>query len=178
MKIYSEIPQDLPRTALTIGTFDGVHIGHQALLTRLKNCFSHATVLTFTNHPLEILKPDQAPKLLTSISVKLELLEKYGIDVAITIPFTKELANLTYEAFLDPFPLAYLVLGADTAFGKNREGNRANILKLAQTRGFKVEYLEKVLFDGEPVSSRRIRTAIANKDFNTAKQLLGHQHYV
>lgn len=173
MKIYTSIPSDLPPTALTIGTFDGVHLGHRTLLKRLRECGSHSTVLTFTNHPLEILSPPHVPVLLTSLPEKLSLLEECGVDTVIAIPFTQELAALSYEAFIAQFRLTHLILGAGDAFGKNREGSPANLIRLSKEKGFSVEFLDKVLLDGQPISSRRIRAALSSNDFETAARLLG-----
>ena len=175
MKVYTQIPDNLPPTALTIGNFDGVHLGHQALLKRLKERASYTTVLTFTNHPLEILKPEAAPPLLTPLPPKLSLLEELGIDAVIALSFTQELASLPYDLFLQPFPLTHLILGTGEAFGKNREGTPENVLRLAAQRGFIAEYIDKILMDGEPISSRHIRALIQAGDLKTASLLLGRQ---
>ncbi len=173
MKHYTTIPFDLPPTALTIGTFDGIHLGHQALLQRLRECASHTTVLTFTNHPLEILRAGPPPQLLLSLPEKLALLETLGIDSVIAIPFTLEIANLSYQEFLKPFHLTHLLLGTGDAFGKNREGNLANLTRLAAEKKFALISVDKIALDGQPISSRRIRAALAANDLELASRLLG-----
>jgi riboflavin kinase/FMN adenylyltransferase len=173
MKRYTAIPSDLPPTALTIGTFDGVHLGHRALLKHLLSLSSHTTVLTFSNHPLDVLNPSKAPQLLTPLPLKLELLEKCGIHAVIAIPFTQAFASLTYDALLAHFSLTHLLLGAGSVFGRNREGTPANLLRLAQARGFILEYIQKTTWESQPISSQRIRSALAIGDRETAERLLG-----
>lgn len=174
MKIYTSLPTDLPPTGLSIGTFDGVHLGHRALFKRLLAIAPVATVLTFSNHPLEILKPNEAPPLLTPLPQKLRLLEACGLDAVIAIPFTAEFAFLTYADLLARFPLTHLILGEGDAFGKNREGDQAHLLRLALERKFCVEYLPKITIDGDVVSSRRIRALLASGDPEAASRLLGY----
>lgn len=177
MKIYTAVPSDLPPTALAIGTFDGFHLGHQALVRALKKEGSHTTIFTFSNHPLEIIKPDKSPKLLISLPEKINLIEQFQVDALIAIPFTKEIASLSYEEFLSPFSLTHLFLGQGDAFGKNREGHPENLLRLAKKRNFKLTVVDKTLFNGEPISSSRIRAAITSNDFELASQLLGRPRF-
>lgn len=158
------------RTALTIGFFDGVHLGHQALLRTLRQC-PHATILTFSNHPQSVFNPP-APKLLTPHSEKIKLLKQYA-DIVIVLPFTLEFAATPFDKLLSQYDLSHLILGTGSAFGKNREGNEANVRQYAKNHAIIVEYIPKVLFNGEPVSSSRIRQAIAAGDLTLANQLLG-----
>lgn len=158
------------KTALTIGFFDGVHIGHRALLSRLREK-PHTTIVTFSNHPQSLFHPP-APKLLIPLDEKIAHLKQYA-DELIVLPFTFEFAATPFDAFLAQFKLSHLLLGAGAVFGKNREGNEENVRKIAKEKGFTVEYLPKVLFKGEPVSSSRIRSALLAGDKQLADQLLG-----
>lgn len=176
MKIYTEIPPDLPLTALTFGTFDGLHLGHQALLQKMREKRTHTTLLTFTNHPLEILKPEAPiPATLTPLPLKLALLGQYGLDIVITLPFTKEIAAMSFEEWLNQFPLSYLILGEDALFGKDQLGTPERVRAFANGH-FAVEYLPKVLFDGLPISSTRIRQEIAQGRLDKAAELLGRSY--
>lgn len=159
------------KTAMTIGFFDGVHLGHQEILKLLRKRNSHATILTFSNHPRSIIKPP-APPLLIPLSQKIDLLKQYA-DEVILLPFTMELAATPYEELLSRFDLSHLILGAGSAFGRNREGNETNLRELAKKKGFTVEYAPKLLLDGEPISSSRIRKAIASNELTLATRLLG-----
>jgi len=177
MKIYTSIPSSLPQTALTIGFFDGMHIGHRALLRTLKESGSHCTVLTFVNHPLKILKPDAPrPGLLTPWPLKLALMEQCGIDAAILLPFTLEFASTPYDKLLDSFDLSHLILGQGSAFGKNREGNEKNMVNFAEKKKFSVQYISKSSLGGETISSSTIRSAITSGDLVLAARLLGRDH--
>lgn len=174
MKIYTTFPSSLPPTALTIGSFDGFHLGHQALLKALREKSDHITVLTFINHPSQILNPEvPLPGLLLTFPQKLALLKDAGVDVVIVLPFTKELAATPFDLFLDPFQLTYLLLGEGSAFGQGRKGNEENVKAYAAKKGFTVEYLPKILLEEEPISSRRVRAAVAAGDFEMAAKLLG-----
>lgn len=158
------------KTALTIGFFDGVHLGHQTLLKRLRS-LPHATILTFSNHPGGLFNPP-APDLLIPLEEKIELLKQYA-DEVLVVPFTLELASTPYDELLSQFDLSHLILGTGSAFGKNREGNETNIRKYAEMRGIAVEYIPKALFNNEPISSSRIRKALAAGERTLAYQLLG-----
>lgn len=158
------------RTALTIGFFDGVHLGHQALLQRLRS-HPHATILTFSNHPQTVFNPP-APELLLPLSEKIALLNRYA-DEVIVLPFTLAFAATPFDKLLSQFDLSHLILGTGSAFGKNREGDEIHVRQYAKSRNIIVEYIPKLLFKDEPVSSSRIRRALAAGDLNLAHQLLG-----
>jgi FAD synthase len=158
------------KTALTIGFFDGVHLGHLALLKELRKR-PHTTIVTFSNHPLEILHPP-APELLIPLEKKLELLKPFA-DELIVLPFTKEFSETPFDQFLDRFDLSTIILGAGSAFGKNREGNEKNIRKYAANKNIEVQFFPKILFRGEPVCSSRIRRALQEGNTHLANELLG-----
>lgn len=158
------------KTALTIGFFDGVHLGHQALLKRLR-AYPHATILTFSNHPQSLFKPP-APQQIISLEEKLTLLKAYA-DEVISLPFTPEFAQTSFEELLSRFDLSAIVLGTGSVFGKNREGSEERVREYAAKHGIEIHYIPKTLFDGEPVSSSRIRKAFAEGNINLAHQLLG-----
>lgn len=160
------------KTALTIGFFDGVHLGHQKLLKRLREQ-PHATILTFSNHPQSLFNPP-APSLLIPLEEKMALLKQFA-DEVILLPFTAEFAKTPYDQLLSQFDLSHLILGAGSVFGKNREGNETNIRKYGEDRGIVVEYVSKAFLLNEPISSSRIRQALASGDLNLAHQLLGRQ---
>lgn len=157
-------------TALTIGFFDGVHLGHQALLRALR-AHPHATIITFSNHPQSVFRPP-APPLLTPLPEKIALLKSFA-DEVIVLPFTLEFAAIPFDQFLSQYNPSHLILGAGSSFGKNREGNEANVRRYAAERGITVEYIPKVLLNGEPISSSRIRKALASGDLTLATQLTG-----
>lgn len=158
------------KTALTIGFFDGVHLGHQKLLQILRGK-PHATILTFSNHPQSIIRPP-APELLLPLSDKIALLKQFA-DELIVVPFTESLASLPFDTFLSQFDLSHLVLGKGSVFGKNREGTEENVRKYGTLKNINIEYVEKTLFEGEPISSSRIRLALAQGKQDLAHQLLG-----
>ncbi len=158
------------KTALTIGFFDGVHIGHQALLKRLRQK-PHATILTFANHPLSVIRPP-APDLIIPYEERIALLKTYA-DVVKLMSFTEELAATQFDALLDQFDIASLLLGKGSVFGKNREGNEENVRIYAASRGIEVEYIPKLFFEGEAVSSSRIRKALLDGNTLLVRQLLG-----
>lgn len=158
------------KTALTIGFFDGVHLGHQALLKKLREK-PYATILTFSNHPRSVLRPP-APELLISYELRIERLKNFA-DQVIVVPFTIEFASLSYRELLDQFDLSHIVLGEGAVFGKNREGNETAIAQYGAENGIVVEYVPKLNLNGEPVSSSRIRHALASSQLDLAQNLLG-----
>ena len=146
---------------LTLGTFDGVHAGHRFIFSEMKKRGT-AVVLTFSNHPAEILR-GQAPPLLTTLQEKLSLLEASGVDAAVVLPFTRALADLAYDQFLIDIrkylPFSLLMLGEGASFGHRNEGSAPAVQALGKKLGFEALYLPKLMQDGEPISSHRLRLA-------------------
>lgn len=172
--------QDIPPLpapiALTIGTYDGVHLGHQYLFQELKK-YGTAAVLTFSNHPAEILHPHTAPHLIDTLDQKIRRLENNGIDLAVILPFTLELSSLSYDTFLkqvrEYLPFTHLILGEGAVIGHQAQGTEKNIQALAKELNFEAIYLPKFTHDGEVVSSRKIRQLIETGNFEQAFNLLG-----
>lgn len=160
----------MTKCSLAIGFFDGVHLGHQALLYRLKQ-EENPTILTFSNHPKEVLSPP-APKQIIPLEEKLLVLKSFTPRVLVT-PFTKEFASTPFDRLLDRFDLSFLILGKGAVFGKDREGDEKKVRSYAEKQGFSVEYFPKTFFDGEAISSSRIREAIEKGDKKLVRQLLG-----
>ena len=165
----------------TFGTFDGVHLGHQKLFHEVTSYARTHTLLsavfTFTNHPLSLLSPEKAPFLLTTAEEKHALIEAAGFDISIELPFTHALACLSADEFIQKLstmlPIALFIVGEDVVYAKGREGNRAHLEKKGLEIGFRVQFLPKFLFDGQPISSSRIRQLITERKFHEASQLLG-----
>lgn len=186
MQIFTELlpypVSDIP-CVFTLGTFDGVHLGHQALFRQLvaeakaENCAS--AILTFQNHPYEVLCPQKVPFRITSAEEKLALIEQCGIDIVINLTFTQEIADLTADAFLQRIltmiPCKKWLAGEDVAFGKNRSGNKNYLLAKAKEQGFEVQFCDKLCIDGAPVSSNRIRALIMDGNIQEAMRLLGKE---
>lgn len=160
--------------ALTIGMFDGVHLGHQMLLKRLKETGKKTAVLTFANHPLSFFFPDRPLLPITTHEQKKRLLEHFGVDLLITIRFDAAFASITYDQLLNSIPLTHLILGKGAAFGKNREGTEEKVRAWAENKAVRVEYLPKLTFNHEPVSSSAIRKALLSNDRLKAQELLGY----
>lgn len=158
-KSLSEIPFSFGPVALTIGFFDGVHAGHRFLFSELKKRGRPAAI-TFSNHPSEALGK-KTPRLLTTLQEKLSLLQECKVELVIVLPFTKELAATSYIDFLqqvkDHLDFRYLVLGKGDALGKGREGDEVHLQLLEDELDFQAVFLPKLSYDGEPISSERIR---------------------
>lgn len=171
-------------TIVTIGTFDGVHLGHQKILERLKELKEKTglktVVLTFEPHPRKVLFPEQKDlKLLTLIDEKLHLLEKYGVDVTVVYPFSKQFSELSSDFYIEEILLRslkvkYLVIGYDHKFGKNRSGDINTLKKLAPAHDFNVEEISAKDVDHIAISSSKIRKAIEEGHLELASEFLGH----
>ena len=176
------------RSVLTIGAYDGVHLGHQAVIQsvrkRAEEDDSLSVVVTFDRHPASVVRPESAPLLLTDIEQKLEFLEATGIDAVVIVPFnehqaTEEPVDFVKRVLVGHLGVKHIVVGEDFHFGKNRSGNvgllRAEGVKHDFTVG-PLELLER--FDGvdEPISSTAIRRALKGGDVATAAKMLG-RHY-
>lgn len=172
-----QIPSLDKPIALTIGNFDGVHRGHQHLFSELKK---HGTpvVLTFSNHPIAILRPQEVPDTILSLDEKFELFEQLGIAMTLVLPFTEELAQTPYDRFLSHLhavlPFSTLVGGEDIRLGRGGGGDAFKIRQLSQQLGFKTVFLPKLKLNGETISSRQIRALIKNHQLDQAVEWLGH----
>lgn len=161
--------------ALSIGMFDGVHLGHQEIIRQLKKTGSPAAILTFSNHPLSLFRPHEPlPLQITTHAQKKQLFKRFGVDYMVTLPFTRELAHLTFDQFLSSISMTHLILGKGAAFGRKKEGTEEKVTPWAEKRGIRASYLPKVMLEGEPVSSTRIRKALIDNNLNLAERLLGY----
>ena len=167
---------------LAAGTFDGVHLGHQALISRAMReataCGGTAVVMTFDRHPAALLRPENAPKLLTRNDAKIALLEGMGVQALLMLPFTGELASVTARDFIASLvssasPLQALCVGREWFFGKGGEGNVALLRELGEEHNFIVIQIDPVLAEGSPISSTRIRASIASGNLREGATCLG-----
>ncbi|MCE9520392.1 MAG: bifunctional riboflavin kinase/FAD synthetase [Verrucomicrobia bacterium] len=173
--------------ALAIGVFDGVHLGHQEVI-RAAMSFSEkqggtAVLMTFDPHPLRVLRPEAAPRLLCSTRHKLRILENLGVTNVLLAPFTHETAETSAQEFIGSLvsacqPLGFVSVGYTWSFGKNRQGNIHQLMELGEAHGFGVYGVPAVQLDGEVVSSTLIREAVRAGDFAKAKRLLGRDYTV
>ncbi len=175
---------DAPGTVVTVGTFDGVHVGHRRVLeeiaVRARRAHRKSMLVTFEPHPLEIVNPEAAPKLLTVAAERREILAQCELDVVVFLEFTRALSQYSPEAFvrllLERFDMHELVIGYDHGFGKGREGNVPLLRSLGSELGFAVDVVDEVDVDGRPVSSTLVRRAVAGGDLETARKLLGRPY--
>lgn len=173
--------------AVTIGNFDGVHLGHQAMLARLTARAASVgglpTVLTFEPHPREIFTPHDAPSRLTSLREKLEILKSLGVAHVHICRFTKEFAALSAEDFVrrilvDGLKARYVLVGDDFRFGARRTGNLALLQALGKQYGYEVDVLHTIEAAGQRASSTAVRAALAIGDMAGAAQLLGRPYSI
>ena len=184
----SGLPPTTKGTVLTVGTFDGVHRGHQRVLeciARRGNELGLSSVLvTFDPHPLEVVRKEAAPPLLTLAPEKLEVIAESGINYLAIVPFTKKLQRYDAAAFVDQvlrqrFHVRHLVIGHDHGFGRGRAGDVEVLRRLGETRGFTVEVVPAVQdAAGVAISSTSIRQAIGAGDLERAARLLGRAYSV
>jgi riboflavin kinase/FMN adenylyltransferase len=174
-------------TTVTVGSFDGVHLGHQAVLQeidRRARASGRASVLvTFDPHPLEVVNPEAAPPLLTTGPERLEILAQSPLDYVLLLRFDRHLAGLPPEGFVREILLhrcgmRELVIGHDHGFGRGRSGDVETLRRLGASEGFEVDVVSPVDFGGQHVSSSRIRRAVAGGDLLTARAMLGRPYNV
>jgi riboflavin kinase/FMN adenylyltransferase len=174
-------------SALTIGNFDGVHFGHQAMLAELKRAAGRlglpACVLTFEPHPREFFAPDRAPTRLTSLREKLELLAQHGVDRVNLCRFNYAFAQTTPDEFVERIiarglGARWVLVGDDFRFGARRAGDFVLLKQSASRYGFEVAALSSVALEGERVSSTAVRQALAGGDLERAQRLLGRTYSI
>ncbi|EJF08312.1 bifunctional riboflavin kinase/FAD synthetase [Pontibacter sp. BAB1700] len=181
----AEFPK-LSFPVVTSGTFDGVHVGHQKILQRVKErarqSEGQSVVITYWPHPRLVLFPeDNDLRLLATIEERIEQLRSFGIDYLLIIPFTKEFSRLSSRTFIEDVLVKaihtkVLVIGYDHRFGKNREGSFEHLKARSAQYGFEVEEIPRQDVDDIGVSSTKIRKAIESGDIPTANRYLGHTY--
>jgi riboflavin kinase/FMN adenylyltransferase len=181
------LPRGWPAPAVTVGNFDGVHRGHQELVRTTvdaaRGSGGAAVVLTFDPHPLQVLHPEHAPKALTTPEQKAELLDALGVDKMVTLPFTRELSRQDPEQFVrlvlrEALGARLVVVGRNFRFGHDRAGDLPLLERLGAELGFSVVGLAPVWHEGAPISTTRIREALARGAVEEARDLLGHRFAV
>jgi riboflavin kinase / FMN adenylyltransferase len=190
VKVYYNLEEidQLRNPVVTTGTFDGVHVGHQTIIKRLKEIAAkeqgETVLLTFFPHPRMVLYPeDDSLKLINTQEEKIELLEKYGIDHLIVLPFTKEFSRLSSIEYVrnilvNKLKTKKLVIGYNHQFGRNREGSFEHLKEFAPVYGFEVEEIPAQDVDHVSVSSTKIRKALSEGDIQTANLYLGHKYSI
>jgi len=185
-----KIEQPYPNAVVTIGNFDGVHIGHQALfhqvIARADALGGTSVAMTFEPHPARVLNGDNPPPLITLYEQKVELIARSGIDVLVVIPFTRKFAEISATDFVEKILLERIgmkavVVGKDYAFGKNREGDLDMLHRLSDRFGFEVlvtDWITLSIPGIDRVSSTRIRELILDGRMEEAKKLLGRDYQV
>jgi riboflavin kinase/FMN adenylyltransferase len=179
---------DLPRGCVaTIGNFDGLHIGHQAIIRgvveRARELGVPSAVITFHPHPLSIVAPDRVPKQILNLSQKQEILREYGVDSLLIVPFTHEFSRWTADKFISEFLVAALKvaevrIGRDFCFGAGREGNLAKLEAAGARYGFAVEGVGEVRIRGIRVSSSIVRDAILKGAMQVVQLALGRVYFI
>ncbi len=178
------IPQDRG-TVVTVGTFDGVHRGHWEVLQEIRRRAAatgrRSVLLTFDPHPLRIVRPGQAPPLLTTPIEKKEILAESGLDYAVFLSFTPALSRYEPRRFVEEvlvgrLGVEELVIGHDHGFGRGRSGDADTLRRIGEEIGFAVDIVPPVVADGEPISSSRIRAALQAGDPEAAARALGRPY--
>ncbi len=190
MRVFKNI-DSLPafkNAVITVGTFDGVHKGHQQLINRIhslaESVNGESILITFDPHPRTVVYPQEhSIRLLSTLDEKISLLEQEGIDNLVVVPFTKEFSNRSARDYVEHFLVgkfhpAIIVIGYNHSFGHHRDGNIELLRKLSSEFRFKVEEINKQIVDEIAVSSSRIRIALEEKDCELAFNLLGRYYPV
>jgi len=175
-------PLHLAQPVVTVGTFDGVHVGHRAVLDTVcehaRSLAGTAVAVSFAPHPLKVIDRTMAPRVLTTLEEKAWRMADTGLDVFAVVGFTPEVRDLTPTEFVEKYLVEQLgaravVVGYDHGFGRDRSGGGDALRTLGQTHGFDVMAVPPTLVDGEPVSSTRVRRAVLGGDLEGATSLMG-----
>ena len=189
MKIYKNIDEisSVRNAVVTVGTFDGVHKGHQVIISRINQIANkiggESVIVTFSPHPQIVLHPDKNIFVLNTQEEKIKLLNLHKINHLIIIPFTHEFASISYIDFIkniliNKLQAKKLVIGYDHHFGKNREGMLLHLLNYGKKYNFEVEEIKEQKFDNIAVSSTKIRKALFEGDIKSANNLLGYNYNI
>ena len=189
LKIFHSINdfRSTKKTIITLGTFDGVHIGHKKILERvLQNTDGEqfeSLVLTFFPHPRMVLQGDSDIKLLNTINEKIDLLQEIGIENLVIHPFDEAFSKLTAEEFVqtilvDRFKIQKIIIGHDHRFGRNRTANIDDLITFGEQYGFEVEQISVQEINEISVSSTKIRQALLEGDMNLATDYLGYDYFI
>lgn len=178
------LPDESRGTVITVGSFDGVHLGHRRVLEeiaeRARRSQRRSLLVTFDPHPLEVVNPKAAPPLLTVAHERREILAQSELDAVVFLRFTVDLASYTPEQFVEllitRFHLRELVIGYDHGLGRGRTGDVRVLQDLGRTHGFQVDVVDAVTVDGRAVSSTLIRRTVAGGDLTTAARFLGRPY--
>ena len=186
MKVHYGIETytNINNPVITVGTFDGVHVGHQTIIKRINaianQCNGESVLLTFEPHPRKIILNDNTSlKLINTIDEKIKLLEKYGLDHLVIHPFTKEFSRISpteyvRDLLVNQLKAHHLVIGYDHQFGRNREGNLELLNELSSLYGFKIDEISAQEINEIKISSTKIRNAIYSGDIKKTNNYLGH----
>lgn len=189
MKLFHSINdfQSTKKTILTLGTFDGVHIGHKKILERItqntENGKYESLVLTFFPHPRMVLQEKSEIKLLNTINEKTKLLEATGIENLVVHPFNESFSRLTAEEFVhtilvDKFQIQKIIIGHDHRFGRNRTANIDDLIAFGKEYGFEVEQISAQEIQDVSVSSTKIRKALNEGNMALANEYLGYEYFL
>jgi riboflavin kinase/FMN adenylyltransferase len=190
MRIIEDIAftrEDFASPVVTIGSYDGLHLGHQAIIKRVielaRKGEGEAVVLTFEPHPVKFLHPELQIPLITPYRKKMMLLTQFGIDVTINLPFNEDIARMSAEEFIQEIVQRriaprWVVVGFNFTFGKGRTGSPEELTKIGKRLGFGVEIIPPFHVAGEVVSSTRIRELIVRGDIKEANRMLGGNFFM
>jgi riboflavin kinase / FMN adenylyltransferase len=180
-------PPDSAPSAVALGAFDGIHLGHRAILgtavTQARHDKLRALACTFDRHPMEVLQPDRAPLPITTLEERLELIAETGIDTTVVIPFTPAVAGIEAQTFVRDVLVGTLkareiVVGFNHRFGRGARGDAKLLEALAPTLGFRAHIVPALMVDGVAVSSSEIRAALQRGDLPDAARLLGRPYSI
>ncbi|HWB64507.1 MAG TPA: bifunctional riboflavin kinase/FAD synthetase [Chitinophagales bacterium] len=188
MRVFRDLTQlpEFKNAVITIGTFDGVHLGHQKLIGRIKTLSKQlngeSIIITFHPHPRIVINPaDKSLRLLNTIEEKIALLERYGVDNVVIVPFSRDFSEQAAEDYISHFLVKnfhpkYIVIGYDHKFGKDRRGDYHLLEKMKDTYHYQMEEIPKEMIEDMTISSTKIRAALAKGEVELANELLGHRY--
>jgi riboflavin kinase/FMN adenylyltransferase len=185
VRTLTDLPRETRPACIALGMFDGVHLGHQHVIRQAvldaRALNGRAAVVTFHPHPLSVVQPERAPKLLQTFPQRLEAISKLGVEITLAIPFDRVISQLTGEEFVPTLMAAFgslrsITIGEGFHFGRGRSGNVGLLQAMGQELGFKVNAMAPIKIGDEIVSSTRIRAALREGQFSHASEMLGRTY--